>query len=217
LGWVLVVAAPSVASARSFRVSEIPNGEDRTCRNCHGDLNGSTMTDFGSAARGSLDKTGPIQEAHVHWDVICDYDSDGDGWTNGEELGDPDCVWTIGATPAKSTSFNPGDKASHPPPVCNNGKLDAGEPCEGTTMSTTDCMDESAGNGVLSCTDTCDFDYSACSAPPGNVSSDGDGSETLDEGCRVGSGSGARGSGAGGAAVVAALALAVAGSRRRRR
>lgn len=175
------------------------------------------MTDFGSAARGSLDKTGPIQEAHVHWDVICDYDSDGDGWTNGEELGDPDCVWTIGATPAKSTSFNPGDKASHPPPVCNNGKLDAGEPCEGTTMSTTDCMDESAGNGVLSCTDTCDFDYSACSAPPGNVSSDGDGSETLDEGCRVGSGSGARGSGAGGAAVVAALALAVAGSRRRRR
>ena len=31
------------------------------------------------------------------WDsCLCHYDSDGDGMTNGEELGDPDCVWTTG-------------------------------------------------------------------------------------------------------------------------
>ncbi len=51
-GWALVLLVPSFASARPFRVSEIPNGSDRTCRNCHGDLTGGTMTDFGSAARG---------------------------------------------------------------------------------------------------------------------------------------------------------------------
>ena len=27
---------------------------------------------------------------------LCDLDSDGDGYTNGEELGDPGCVWTQG-------------------------------------------------------------------------------------------------------------------------
>ena len=29
------------------------------------------------------------------WDeALCNLDSDGDNKTNGEELGDPDCVWT---------------------------------------------------------------------------------------------------------------------------
>lgn len=28
------------------------------------------------------------------WLSICQLDSDGDGRTNGEELGDPDCVWS---------------------------------------------------------------------------------------------------------------------------
>ncbi|ELU02341.1 hypothetical protein CAPTEDRAFT_106799, partial [Capitella teleta] len=32
-------------------------------------------------------------------DCICKRDSDGDGKTNGEELGDPDCVWKEGDTP----------------------------------------------------------------------------------------------------------------------
>lgn len=31
------------------------------------------------------------------WDsCLCQRDSDGDGKTNGEELGDPDCVWQEG-------------------------------------------------------------------------------------------------------------------------
>ena len=28
--------------------------------------------------------------------TLCEKDSDGDGRTNGEELGDPDCVWQEG-------------------------------------------------------------------------------------------------------------------------
>merc|ERR1711894_142300 len=36
------------------------------------------------------------------WDLenLCKMDSDGDGRTNGEELGDPDCVWTSGDAPS---------------------------------------------------------------------------------------------------------------------
>jgi Eukaryotic cytochrome b561 len=32
---------------------------------------------------------------------LCQTDSDGDGMTNGQELGDPDCVWTPGSTPTR--------------------------------------------------------------------------------------------------------------------
>ncbi|XP_060560571.1 temptin-like [Ruditapes philippinarum] len=43
------------------------------------------------------------------WTVaLCNKDSDGDGKTNGEELGDPKCVWTKGATPAGSATGHPG-------------------------------------------------------------------------------------------------------------
>ncbi|KAK3089057.1 hypothetical protein FSP39_000478 [Pinctada imbricata] len=39
-------------------------------------------------------------EANMQWTTtLCQKDSDGDGRTNGEELGDPNCVWTEGAAP----------------------------------------------------------------------------------------------------------------------
>ncbi|PAA77777.1 hypothetical protein BOX15_Mlig002911g1 [Macrostomum lignano] len=37
---------------------------------------------------------------------LCRKDSDGDGLTNGQELGDPDCVWTVGAAPARMTGLS---------------------------------------------------------------------------------------------------------------
>ena len=37
-------------------------------------------------------------------------DSDGDGWSNGEELGDPDCTWTPGSTPKRTSDItHPGN------------------------------------------------------------------------------------------------------------
>ena len=33
---------------------------------------------------------------------LCLADSDGDGWSNGEELGDPDCTWTRGSIPQRT-------------------------------------------------------------------------------------------------------------------
>ena len=38
-------------------------------------------------------------------DCICRQDSDGDGKTNGEELGDPDSAWTPGQAPAASANL----------------------------------------------------------------------------------------------------------------
>ena len=44
-----------------------------------------------------------------NWTELCVRDSDGDGRTNGEELGDPDCEWVLGGkTKGKATS-HPGN------------------------------------------------------------------------------------------------------------
>lgn len=43
--------------------------------------------------------------------TLCMMDSDGDGQTNGQELGDPNCIWTRGGTPTRSTGItHPGFK-----------------------------------------------------------------------------------------------------------
>jgi len=56
--------------------------------------------------------------------ALCAVDSDGDGQSNGFELGDECCTWTHAAqTPLQSTSIsNPGDKAS----------VSTRPPCDGT-------------------------------------------------------------------------------------
>lgn len=42
------------------------------------------------------------------WLAICNEDSDKDGKTNGEELGDPNCVWRPGQTPDGNAIGHPG-------------------------------------------------------------------------------------------------------------
>lgn len=48
-----------------------------------------------------------------NWTLVCPLDSDGDGLTNGQELGDPRCEWTPGSASAESVNI------SHPGP-CNS-------------------------------------------------------------------------------------------------
>ena len=45
---------------------------------------------------------------HVWNAALCNKDSDGDGKTNGQELGDPQCQWT------PTGSFTPGPATGHP-------------------------------------------------------------------------------------------------------
>eukprot|EP00117_Sycon_ciliatum_P013696 scpid75913/ scgid14260/ Temptin len=43
------------------------------------------------------------------WAAVCNMDSDGDGLTNGMELGDPSCMFMAGDTPERTTNLsNPG-------------------------------------------------------------------------------------------------------------
>lgn len=39
---------------------------------------------------------------------LCQKDSDGDGVSNGEELGDPNCEWQRGGTPQRAAKSHPG-------------------------------------------------------------------------------------------------------------
>ena len=41
-------------------------------------------------------------------ECLCRRDSDGDGLTNGEELGDPNCVWEAGKIPDEKSASHPG-------------------------------------------------------------------------------------------------------------
>lgn len=184
-----------VAESRSFRVGDLPNGAKFGCLNCHATNNGSIRNDFGSEAQGYLSGAGGVQQQHVDWKPLCPFDSDGDGWTNGEELGDPDCQWTMGDPDPKGFIFNPGDPDSYPLPVCGNGRLDKDERCEGTMLSTASCLDEGAGKGTLSCLPTCLFDYSQCEYPPGTLPDpQKDGADTGDEGgCSTGNTTGGEG------------------------
>ncbi len=201
------------AQSRSFRVSDLPNGSKFGCLNCHGNANGSTRTDFGSDAQSYLSGAGGVQQQHVDWAPLCPRDSDGDGWTNGEELGDPECIWKAGDPNPKGFIFNPGDPDSYPVPVCGNGKLDKDEACEGTLFSKTNCIDEKAGNGTLACTANCRFDYSQCEYPPGTLPDPVDDGSADDEGgCSASNTS----SGEGGMMILTAAAgLALMRGRRR--
>jgi dopamine beta-monooxygenase len=48
------------------------------------------------------------------WTVeLCEADSDGDGQSNGFELGDPQCIWVRGEIPDRTVGLsNPGDPTS---------------------------------------------------------------------------------------------------------
>lgn len=47
---------------------------------------GGELCDFGLDA----------EQFQYNWTELCSLDSDGDNWTNGEELGDPCCIWHPG-------------------------------------------------------------------------------------------------------------------------
>eukprot|EP00759_Apiculatamorpha_spiralis_P048421 PhF_6_TR43632/c2_g1_i1/m.67037 len=57
-----------------------------------------------------------FQSAGFTWSVsLCQKDSDGDGFSNGAELGDPSCTWKIGnANPTGRTITHPGQATSAP-------------------------------------------------------------------------------------------------------
>ncbi len=102
------------ADAKSFRVSQIPNGSKFSCMTCHTSPNGGARNAFGKAIEDDF-----LSGGNVVWnEVLAALDSDNDGFTNGEELQDPDGEWSSGsANPGDMDMVtNPGDATSHPDP-----------------------------------------------------------------------------------------------------
>lgn len=99
------------AEARGFRVGQVPNGFEIGCTTCHQGFGGGPLSSFGRDVEETL------VNGDVDWQAICNLDSDADGFTNGEELGDPGCGWNEG-DPSPSDDFpsNPGEADSFPAP-----------------------------------------------------------------------------------------------------
>jgi len=101
-----------LAMARDFRVNLIPNGQVFSCNTCHQSGGGSPRNPFGLAV-GAITGTSGV----AFWSAaLAAQDSDGDGFTNGEELGDPD---GDGTPIAGVQVTNPGNPSSRPtvPPI----------------------------------------------------------------------------------------------------
>jgi len=116
------------AAARGKRVSQIPNGSAFSCNTCHTAGGGSPLNPFGTEIFTNF-LTATSAAGDVIWGPeLAALDSDGDGATNGAELGDTGGTWVVGdANPTGDHDegegdsslggkvFNPGDPASIPP------------------------------------------------------------------------------------------------------
>jgi len=97
--------------SRSGWVSQIPNGSKNSCANCHPSGNYGQTNKFGQAVKFY------VSGGKVNWgEALALLDSDGDGFTNGVELQDPEGTWSQGNPAPGDLSLvtNPGDANSFP-------------------------------------------------------------------------------------------------------
>lgn len=105
-----LLLAASQVEARPPRVSQIPNAP-AACGTCHIDpQGGGPRNPFGQDVESTLIGSGA--DGVVDWSAVFDLDSDGDGFTNGEELGDPNGAWSTGDPSPSGAVSRPGDPDS---------------------------------------------------------------------------------------------------------
>ena len=111
LGLAGLLAASNAFASPDY-VALIPNGTVISCVTCHVNADpatdGTTRNGFGLAWRNNTPN-------RVWNSLLASLDSDGDGFTNGQELGDPTGSWVAGNANPPGTAFNPGDATSSPP------------------------------------------------------------------------------------------------------
>ena len=141
--------APSPAAARIGFPNNIPNGNTFSCVACHNSSSGGAAAGWNALGDTIFVENGGTADdppslpldagdpAFSFWnDAICNDDSDGDGATNGEELGDPDCVWVRGQAPDSTEGItDPSDPDDTPAGAEGEGEGDA--PPGGCAASTT--------------------------------------------------------------------------------
>lgn len=129
--------AATTSLARPEYVAGVPSVD---CGSCHVSPGGDGPRNaFGEDVDAKMPRTGPTDET---WAILFCADSDGDGKTNGQELGDPCGAWRVGdASPGEAS--NPGDDADttdvdgecdgEAPPTCNIDDQPAGGGCSAST------------------------------------------------------------------------------------
>ena len=159
----VVLLAPSLAHAHEFFAVRVPNramtlGDGnvlRPCITCHNNPNGGAgCLDMGGTSP-CLNPFGMQFRANgFFWnDVLAGMDADGDGFTNGQELQDPNGSWTLGepspgnadyVTRPGFPEFSPGGTDADGDGYCWFGQ---------DLNSSGDCLDEGENNGARDCND----------------------------------------------------------------
>lgn len=155
----LFMALTGPVYARPGYVNRVPT--PYRCETCHSDPGNRNLRtgfgiDFGLARA--------VWANHDPMAGICRLDSDGDELTNGEELGDPDCLWRVGDPRPDGPTTNPADPRD--PDRCGDGVLQVGEDCDGEDLGALSCEGEGFMDGVLACNANCALDRSACVSFP---------------------------------------------------
>lgn len=110
---LLIFLSYNYSISRPWRVNQIPNGTVNNCANCHvNPAGGGTRNAFGKQVESNF-----LQGGNVVWgSALATLDADGDGFTNGQELQDPNGTWSSGDAAPGNPSFVslPGDASSLP-------------------------------------------------------------------------------------------------------
>lgn len=204
-----LIAATAPASARAFREQQLPGGVALGCNGCH---NGNQLNPFGLVMETGFLSPGVLSSADALWGPeLAALDSDGDGATNGQELGDPDGTWLPGDPAPAAFSF-PGfaSCAELPtaerscgrcrgtatgvqlcPSICGDGILadGAGEYCDGADFGGNSCASLGYVSGDVSCRANCTVDASSCSREAADAGADASGSAETGSEADAGEGS----------------------------
>jgi len=166
--WVSLLA--SSAHARGYRIDMVPGGYQFECYMCHFRQPFQRLTVFGRSVgehllfRDDYPDELPMNffvgdEGNPDWATLAQLDADGDGYTNGEELGDPEGLFQQ-FDPAPVFPITRPDLAEDFP--CGSGTVEGPEMCDGDAFDGQTCADLGFVGGVLSCADDCTLDTGAC-------------------------------------------------------
>ena len=114
---IILILSSAVSFSSTYRVTQIPNGVKFACLNCHLTVTGRYLNSFG---RDINDKF--LNNGNVIWGPeLALLDSDGDGFTNGDELQDHDGKWKFGDQDPGNFELvsQPGDSSNKPSKISN--------------------------------------------------------------------------------------------------
>jgi len=114
-----VLAFAADADAYEARVAQIPNGAALGCAACHlSPQGGDGRNSFGLQVEADFLTQAGFMGSVVWGPELAALDADGDGATNGEELGDPEGAWSSGdpAPGDPDAVTEPWNADSFPPP-----------------------------------------------------------------------------------------------------